>query len=129
MFNRLIRGMLPKFSRSSIKSDNDENNNTAIVYCQPRAYVDVYTHKNIPFLSTGSIVEVKQKEAGLWVYGTIVDDKSDNHDSRRYKIRVIKMEGAFPRTKRYMKIHPNHSRRPSKKFDVKDQLITDSKQI
>ena len=47
-------GLLPKFNRPAVLHDNNDKKNKALVNRQSHAYVDVDTHDNIPFLSTGS---------------------------------------------------------------------------
>ena len=45
LFNRPTRGILPKFSRPPILSDDDKNSHNSPVNRQPHVYVDVDAHK------------------------------------------------------------------------------------
>ena len=60
-------------------------------YRQAHAYVDVDTHKNIPFLPEGSNVVLQHRDVGSLTQRTVVGHRSGEHNVRSYKIRMTKM--------------------------------------
>ena len=72
LFNRLTRGILPKFSRQVMLCDNDERNFIMFLGEQSQANQDINTCKNIPFLPTGSTVAVQGGDGGPWANGIII---------------------------------------------------------
>ena len=58
MFNRLARGILPKFSRPTILCNNDESNLTVLINRQPQLNENIDTCKNIPSESIESTLVV-----------------------------------------------------------------------
>ena len=71
--------------------NNDESNHAEVInrWCQINEDID--THRNIPFLPTGSSVAVKWEDAGPWTHGTVVDK------SLNYKINVMQTRCSFTR--------------------------------
>ena len=47
---------------------------------QPKSDEDIDTHKNIPFLQTGSTVAVEMEDGRPWTHGTIIGHGSDDHN-------------------------------------------------
>ena len=86
LLNKPARGLLPELSRSPILSDHDIDHYAAIIKRQQNDNIDEDTCKNIPILSTGSMVLVQQEDGDHWVYRTIVASGSDEHKGRSYKI-------------------------------------------
>ena len=77
LFNRLSRGIMPRFSRLLIVYDNDEGNNSAPTNRQPQASKDVDTCKYNSFPPTGSTVAVQEKDRGPWTHETIVGNGTE----------------------------------------------------
>ena len=46
---------------------------------------NIYTHKHIPFLSTGSTIEVQGEDGGPWMHGTMVGHGIIEHKDKGYK--------------------------------------------
>ena len=78
MFNRLARGLLPRFSTLSIQCDNDESHQTVLQDRHPQSKKETDTHVNISLLHAGSTVVVQFKDFGPWVCGTIIGHGSED---------------------------------------------------
>ena len=106
MFNRPTRDRLPRSNRWPILCDDDESSLTGLMIRQPQLNDDIDTHKNIPFIPTRSTVAVQKEGSRLWMHGTIVWHKTQDHNGRSYKTRVTKTGGTLPRTKKCVKAIP-----------------------
>ena len=92
---------------------------------QPHLNKDIYTHKNIPFLPTGSTVAVQEEDDGLWKHGTIVGYEIENHNGRSYKIRVTMAQCTMTRTKRHVKTTLISAEDYLRKWDFRRQSTKD----
>ena len=97
LFNRSSRGLLPRLSTLPILCNSDENNHTANQTGNPnQTEADSCIH--IPFLPIGSTVALQWKDRGPCVHGTIIGNRSEDHNRRCYKIRVMKTGCIITRT-------------------------------
>ena len=71
LFNRSARGILPKFNTQLVLHDNDGSSHIAL-FREAAPGKPRHTHKNIPFLPTGSTVAVWRDDGGPWMHGKIV---------------------------------------------------------
>ena len=90
LFNRPLRGILQRFSRPPTGCNNGNSNHSVLINRQPQTNKDVNTHRNVPFLSTRSIVVVHSAYEGLWTHGTMVLHETVDHKGRRYNIQLTK---------------------------------------
>ena len=59
--------------------------------------------KNIPFISTGSIVAMQWGDGRLWMCGSVVIHGTEDHNGRSYKIKVTMTGYTIKRKKRHIK--------------------------
>ena len=85
LFNKPVRGILPKLNRLPILIDYGSDN-----CCSYKKWRRSW-YKNIPFLSSGSTVVVGWEDRGSWMHGAIVGYRSDDHNGRSYKVQVTKI--------------------------------------
>ena len=127
LFDRPARGILPKFSRLYILCDNDENNYTNLVNRPLHAYVDVYTHKTTPVCPQGKLKQcnTKMQDPGCidtngawfwWPQSQKLQNRGDQDETHNHKNPKMHNDDS------------NHGRGLPKKWHVKDQLTTYSRQ-
>ena len=127
LFNRPVRGLLPKFIGPPMLFDNDESNHPVLIKRQHHVSEDRYS-QNFPFLPTEWTVTVEHDDGGPWMHGTIVGHGSDGHCGGSHKIWVTKMVHIITRTKRHRDC-TIYGRGIHKEIDVKEQYITCDREI
>ena len=106
LFDRLTRGILPKFSRQPLLYNDDEHNSIAHLEGQLQARQDInIKNRNVTFLPAGSTVVVLREDGGQWIHVMIIGNETDDHNGRNYRIRVTKTEHAISRMKRHLKLN------------------------
>ena len=101
LFNRLVKGLLPRISSPPIMFDNDESNHAAVKK-EPSSLTqkETDTPVNISLLPAGSTVAVQDR--GPWMHETIIRHGSEDPNKRCYKIRLKKTGCIITRTKQHM---------------------------
>ena len=64
MFDRLARGLLPRFNRPPITCDNNKSNHATLKSRQPKSNNETDTHVNFSPLPIESTVAVQCKDGG-----------------------------------------------------------------
>ena len=77
-FNRLVRGLLPRYSRLPTMCSNDESNHGTLRRRQPQSNNETGTHINISLLPKGSTVSIPCKDGGTWMHRMII--KQDHNE-------------------------------------------------
>ena len=103
LFKRPATGIPSRLSRPPILYNNDDNNFTSLINRQHQVNEDINTHKNIPFISTGTNVVLKQEDGRPWMHRTVTGHKSEDHNGRSYKITVTKIRFKTGRPKGHVK--------------------------
>ena len=106
LFNRPIRGLRPKPSRSPTLFDHGVDHYTILLERQWNAENDKDTHKSSLFLSGKLNVVVQCEDGGLWTYRTVFGHSPKVHSKRSHKITVMKIGYMITRKQPYVKNTP-----------------------
>ena len=112
LFNALARGILPTFTGQPVLHNNDEINLIVLFKIQPQASQDRDTHKNIPFLPTGSTVAVQTGDVKSYMHGVIIGHGTDDYNGRSYRVRVTEIDHVLIA----IKIHIKSTNKPAENY-------------
>ena len=94
LFSKSSRGIQLIYSRPCTGCKNNDSNHFVVFNRQWQTNEDVDTHKNILFLSTGSIAVAQKEDGGWWMHEAMVAHKlqciSDNDWINKHSKRYVK---------------------------------------